>query len=88
MAVLVRKAKNANAKDGADYSAILAKFETDVKTVDKITEDFKTMSGDELVNEKVILMPVTSAHGYRDIVIEDDDLHDLRVVGEFVAVLA
>jgi hypothetical protein len=46
------------------------------------------MSGDELVNERVILKPVTSAHGYRDIVIEDDDLHDLRVVGEFVAVLA
>ena len=46
------------------------------------------MSGDELVNEKVILMPVTRAYGYQDIVIEDDDLHDLRVVGEFVAVLA
>lgn len=46
------------------------------------------MSGDELVNEKVILMPVTNAHGYPDIVIEDDDLLDLRVVGEFVAVLA
>ncbi|MEP6407865.1 MAG: DNA/RNA helicase domain-containing protein, partial [Marinobacter sp.] len=54
----------------------------------KLYRSEKTMSGDELVNEKVILMPVTSAHGYRDIVIEDDDLHDLRVVGEFVAVLA
>jgi len=54
----------------------------------KMYRSEKTMSGDELVNEKVILMPVTSAHGYRDIVIEDDDLHDLRVVGEFVAVLA
>ncbi|WP_417514716.1 DNA/RNA helicase domain-containing protein [Marinobacter sp.] len=54
----------------------------------KLYRSEKTMSGDELVNEKVILMPVTSAHGYRDIVFEDDDLHDLRVVGEFVAVLA
>lgn len=54
----------------------------------KLYRSEKTMSGDELVNEKVILMPVTSAHGYQDIVIEDDDLHDLRVVGEFVAVLA
>ena len=54
----------------------------------KLYRSEKTMSGDELVNEKVILMPVTSAHGYRDVVIEDDDLHDLRVVGEFVAVLA
>ncbi|GAA3585555.1 DNA/RNA helicase domain-containing protein [Marinobacter xestospongiae] len=54
----------------------------------KLYRSEKTVSGDELVNEKVILMPVTSAHGYRDIVIEDDDLHDLRVVGEFVAVLA
>ncbi|WP_349343246.1 DNA/RNA helicase domain-containing protein [Marinobacter sp. MMG032] len=54
----------------------------------KLYRSEKTMSGDELVNERVILKPVTSAHGYRDIVIEDDDLHDLRVVGEFVAVLA
>ncbi|MDO6442233.1 S24 family peptidase [Marinobacter sp. 2_MG-2023] len=54
----------------------------------KLYRSEKTMSGDELVNEKVILVPVTSAHGYQDIVIEDDDLHDLRVIGEFVAVLA
>ncbi len=54
----------------------------------KLYRSEKTMSGDELMNEKVVLMPVTSAHGYRDIVIEDDDLHDLRVVGEFIAVLA
>ncbi|MFO7972337.1 MAG: hypothetical protein R6U40_11380 [Desulfobacterales bacterium] len=39
----------------------------------KLYRSKKTMSGDELVNEKVILMPVTSAHGYQDIVIEDDD---------------
>lgn len=54
----------------------------------KLYRSEKTMSGDELVNERVILKPVTSAHGYRDIAIEDDDLHDLRVVGEFIAVLA
>jgi DUF2075 family protein len=54
----------------------------------KLYRSEKTMSGDELLNQKVVLTPVTSTHGYRNIVIEDDDLHDLRVVGEFVAVLA
>lgn len=54
----------------------------------KLYRSEKTMSGDELVNEKVILMPVTSSHGYSDIVIEDDDLHDLSIIGEFIAVLA
>ena len=53
MAALVKKAKEANAKDGADYSAILAKFETDVKTVDEVTEDFKTMSDDQKKKLKV-----------------------------------
>ena len=53
MAKLVKKAKQANAKDGADYSAILAEFETQVETVDKVTEEFKTMSDDQKKKLKV-----------------------------------
>ncbi len=42
----------------------------------------------ELINRRVILSPVTSAVGYSDLVFDADDLDDLYVVGEFVAVLA
>jgi len=46
----------------------------------------KVLVGEEAVNESITLLPETTAYGYRSIVI-DSDLMDLKVIGEFVAVL-
>lgn len=40
----------------------------------------------DVVNERVVLKPQTNAFGYKDIVLEDE-LEDIVVVGEFLAVL-
>jgi uncharacterized protein len=48
----------------------------------------KIVAGDQLINQRVVLSPLTNAFGYSDIVIEDGSADDLRVIGEFLAVLA
>ncbi|WP_432698695.1 S24 family peptidase [Marinobacterium sp. YM272] len=40
----------------------------------------------ELVNQRILLRPLTNAFGYRDIVLEDEQ-EDLVVIGEFLTVL-
>ena len=53
----------------------------------KIYHSKKRQEGDILINETVILSPDTTAYGYHDIVIKDDDLQEFKVIGELVAVI-
>ena len=51
-------------------------------------ESEKTVSEDDgWAHSKVILKPETTAVGYEDIVISDNDTDALRVIAEFVVVL-
>lgn len=38
------------------------------------------------MNQRIVLKPQTNALGYKDIVFEDE-LEDLKVIGEFLSVL-
>lgn len=40
----------------------------------------------ELINQRVVLQPLTTAFGYNDIILEDE-LEDLLVIGEFLSIL-
>lgn len=52
----------------------------------KLYQSEKIEEYGELVNHRVVLRPQTNAFGYKDIVLEDD-LEDLKVIGEFLSVL-
>ena len=52
----------------------------------KLYQSEKVEEYGELVNRRIRLRPQTNAFGYRDIVLEDE-LDDLRVIGEFLTVL-
>ncbi|MBB5021939.1 DNA/RNA helicase domain-containing protein [Desulfurispira natronophila] len=52
----------------------------------KLYQSEKIEEYGELVNQRVVLKPQTNAFGYKDIVLEDE-LEDLRVIGEFLSVL-
>ena len=47
----------------------------------------KIAIGEQLVNQRIVLSPLSSASGYTDIVIDAESACDLRVIGEFLAVL-
>ena len=52
----------------------------------KLYQSEKVEEYGELVNRRIRLRPQTNAFGYRDIVLEDE-LDDVRVIGEFLTVL-
>ncbi len=52
----------------------------------KLYQSEKVEEYGELVNQRIVLKPQTNAFGYKDIVLEDE-LEDLKVVGEFLSVL-
>ncbi|MEJ6656945.1 MAG: S24 family peptidase, partial [Pseudomonas sp.] len=52
----------------------------------KLYQSEKVEEYGELVNQRIRLRPQTNAFGYKDIVLEDE-LDDVRVVGEFLTVL-
>lgn len=52
----------------------------------KLYQSEKVEEYGELVNQRIRLRPQTNAFGYKDIVLEDE-LDDVRVIGEFLTVL-
>lgn len=52
----------------------------------KLYQSEKIEEYGEFVNQRVVLKPQTSASGYKDIILEDD-LEDLKVIGELLFVL-
>jgi len=52
----------------------------------KLYQSEKIEEYGELVNQRVVLKPQTNAFGYKDIIL-DDELEDLKVIGEFLSVL-
>jgi uncharacterized protein len=52
----------------------------------KLYQSEKVEEYGEVVNQRIVLKPQTSAFGYKDIVLEDE-LEDLKVIGEFLSVL-
>ena len=52
----------------------------------KLYQSEKIEQYGEIVNQRVVLKPQSNAFGYKDIVLEDE-LADLRVVGEFLSML-
>lgn len=53
----------------------------------KLYSSEKIDNGDEWRHSKIVLKPDSYKEGYRDLEFEDDLLQELKVVGEFVAVL-
>lgn len=53
----------------------------------KIYHSEKIASGDVWKHERIILKPDTTASGYSDIILEEDEASELIVIGEFVASL-
>jgi hypothetical protein len=47
----------------------------------------KNASEEEWSNESIILKPLTFQEGHTEIVLQEDDMIDLRVVGIFIKVL-
>ena len=52
----------------------------------KLYQSEKIEEYGEYVNQRIVLKPQTNASGYKDIVLEDE-LEDLKVIGEFLSVL-
>ena len=52
----------------------------------KLYQSEKVEDYGEFVNQRIVLKPQSNAFGYRDIVLEDE-LEDLKVIGEFLSVL-
>ncbi|UTV87719.1 DUF2075 domain-containing protein [Cobetia amphilecti] len=52
----------------------------------KLYQSEKVEEYGEFVNQRILLKPQTNAFGYKDIVLEDE-LEDLKVIGEFLSVL-
>lgn len=52
----------------------------------KLYQSEKVEEYGEFVNQRIVLKPQTNAFGYKDIVLEDE-LEDLKVIGEFLSVL-
>lgn len=52
----------------------------------KLYQSEKVEEYGEFVNQRIVLRPQTNAFGYKDIVLEDE-LEDLKVIGEFLSVL-
>ncbi|MFC3284780.1 DNA/RNA helicase domain-containing protein [Litchfieldella rifensis] len=52
----------------------------------KLYQSEKIEEYGEFVNQRIVLKPQTNAFGYKDIVLEDE-LEDLKVIGEFLFVL-
>lgn len=52
----------------------------------KLYQSEKIEAYGEFVNQRIVLKPQTNAFGYKDIVLEDE-LEDLKVIGEFLSVL-
>lgn len=52
----------------------------------KLYQSEKIEEYGEFVNQRIVLKPQTNAFGYKDIVLEDE-LEDLKVIGEFLSVL-
>jgi len=53
----------------------------------KIYHSEKAVAGDTWKHERIILKPDTTASGYADIILEEDEASELSVIGEFVASL-
>ncbi|VAW63806.1 ATP/GTP-binding protein [hydrothermal vent metagenome] len=47
----------------------------------------KMQEGDEWLHSQIVLKPESYMDGYEDLVFENDEVGELRVVGEFVAVI-
>lgn len=53
----------------------------------KVYKSEKRQVDDQIINEKIILSPDSNSFGYSDIVINESDIEEFRVLGEFVAVI-
>jgi uncharacterized protein len=51
----------------------------------KVYHSDKTTSDEDWHHTRITLKPDSNAEGYEDIVLEDDELSDFRVLGEFIA---
>ncbi len=46
------------------------------------------MENGEWLHSRIILRPKTSALGYKDILLTEDQVTNLKVIGEYVAILS